>query len=191
MVVKPFSKIMNPEEIFDIQNRQYSERILLSGTVPAGQTIPVKTTISNLGHFFCMYMTGSFSTIGNPTAAAVVDTGLSYLSGQLFDGAGMRKLFSDLIPLDLLLSPGRRKDASSPNVLTDAVSNNLFYPIELEYLFTANSDILLQVYNSSEEDNQLEICFHGIRIISDMVVRNKVGNDGRLHRMRKQPTRRG
>lgn len=190
MVVKPFSKILNPDEIFGIQNRQYSERILLSGTVPAGETIPVKTTVSNLGHFFCMYMTGTFSTIASP-AGAIVDTGLSYLSGQLFDGAGMRKLFSDLIPLDLLLSPGRRKDSTSTTVLTDPVSNSLFYPIELEYLFTANSDILLQVFNSSDEDNSLEICFHGIRIISDMVVRNKIGTGGTLRRTKNQPNRRG
>lgn len=167
MVVKPFSQRIDPNEAFSMQNSQYMERLFMQVTIPAGQTNIGQVAVSNLGHFFCKFITGTFTTLASP-AGAIVDTGVSYLSGQLIDGAGQRKLFNDRIPLDLILTPGRRKSATSTTVLTDPVSNSLFYPIELEYLFTANSTIILDVVNNSNEANSLEICFHGIRIISSM-----------------------
>lgn len=174
MIVKPYSQKINPEAVFALQNSQYSERLLMSGSVPANQTALGKVSVSNLGHFFCMFITGSFTSLASP-AGAIVDMGVSYLSGQLIDGAGQRKLFNDRIPLDLFLSPGRRRSVNSTTVLTDPVGNNLFYPIELEYLFTANSDILMEFVNTSDEANQYEICFHGIRVISEMVVNSRRG----------------
>lgn len=167
MVVKPFSQRIDPNEAFSMQNSQYMERLFMQVTIPAGQTNIGQVAVSNLGHFFCKFITGTFTTLAR-SAGAIVDTGVSYLSGQLIDGAGQRKLFNDRIPLDLILTPGRRKSATSTTVLTDPVSNSLFYPIELEYLFTANSTIILDVVNNSDEANSLEICFHGIRIISSM-----------------------
>ena len=167
MVVKPFSQRIDPNEAFSMQNSQYMERLFMQVTIPAGQTNIGQVAVSNLGHFFCKFITGTFTTLDTP-AGAIVDTGVSYLSGQLIDGAGQRKLFNDRIPLDLILTPGRRKSATSTTVLTDPVSNSLFYPIELEYLFTANSTIILDVVNNSNTPNSLEICFHGIRIISSM-----------------------
>ena len=183
MLVKPFSQAIDPEKVFGIQNHQYSERLLMSGSVPANQTSLGKVAVSNLGHFFCMFVTGTFTSLASP-AGAIVDTGVSYLSGQLIDGAGQRKLFNDRIPLDLWLSPGRRRDVNSTTVLADPLGNNLFYPIELEYMFTANSDILLELVNTSDEINYYEICFHGVRVISDMVQKNRTTPGGGMRRVR-------
>lgn len=188
MIVKPFSQRIDPSKVFEIQNVQYSEKLLLADTVPANSSKLGKVNISNLGHFFCQFMTGSFTTIGT---AAATDSGISYLSGQIIDGAGQRKLFNDRIPLDLFLSPGRRKSSSSATPVTDPDSNNLFFPIEFEYLFTANSDILIDVVNSSDQDNEYEITFHGIRIVSDMVVANRINAGGSISRNAVQPQRRG
>lgn len=185
MVVKPFSQRIVPDKVFEIQNNQYSERVLLQDTVPANTTQLGRVNISNLGHFFCMFITGHFTTLD----AGPADNGISYLSGQLIDGAGQRKLFNERIPLDLWLSPGRRKSAL---VLGAAAGNNLFYPIEFEYLFTANSDILLDVENSSTHANSYEIVFHGIRIMSDMTVRNRIQPEGgKFLRAANQPNRQG
>lgn len=167
MLIKPFAQLIEPEKAFEMQKFQYMERLLMQVTVPAGSTALGQVSVSNLGHFMCSFVTGTFTTVASP-GAGIVDTGVSYLSGQLIDGAGQRKLFNDRIPLDLWLSPGRRKSTTSTTVLTDPISNSLFYPIELNYLFTANSMIQLDVSNSSDEANTLEICFHGIRIISQM-----------------------
>ena len=184
MVVKPFSQKIDPSVVFDIQNVQHAERLLMSETVAANSTRLCKTNVSNYGHFFCQFITGTFSTLD----AGPADNLLNHLSGQLIDGAGQRKLFSDRIPFPLWLSPGRRKDVL---VAGAAVGNNLFYPIEFEYLFTANSDILLDVSNNSAYANSFEICFHGIRIVSDMAVANRVRSGGGLMTNRIQPNRRG
>lgn len=166
MVIKPFSQIIDPQKVFDIQKKQYRETILLTDTVPAGQSKVGQVSISNLGHFFSMFVTGSFETIASP-AGAIVDTGVNYLSGQLIDAAGNKKLFNDRIPLNILLSPGRRKSATSTSVLTtDPPGNALFYPLELEYLWSANSTILMDVLNQSDETVTYEIAFHGIRIVT-------------------------
>lgn len=175
MLIKPFAQIIDPEKAFEMQKYQYGERLLMQVTVPAGSTAMGQVAVSNLGHFMCSFVTGSFTSLASP-AGAIVDTGISYLSGQLIDGAGQRKLFNDRIPLDLWLSPGRRKDAASTTVLTDPVSNSLFFPIELNYMFTANSMIQLDVSNASDEANTLEICFHGIRIISQMTSQGRSAN---------------
>lgn len=187
MIVKPFSKIINPDEVFNIQNHQYSEKLLMTGTVPANGTFPAKVSVSNLGHFFCMFITGTFTSLYDDTG--VTDTGVSYLTGQMFDGAGMKKLFNERIPLDLFLSPGRRRDQAAWSGAP--VSNNLFYPLEFEYLFGANTSIILDCENQSNYDNEIEICFHGIRIISDMVVKNKIMPAGGIRRAKNQPPRRG
>lgn len=184
MVVKPFSQKINPSDVFDIQNGQHTERLLMAETIPANSTRLCKTNVSNYGHFFCMFMTGTFSTLD----AGPADNGINHLSGQLIDGAGQRKLFSDRIPFALWLSPGRRKDSL---VAGAAAGNSLFYPIEFEYLFTANSDILLDVSNNSTYANSFEICFHGIRIVSDMAVANRIQSGGGLMTNRLQPNRRG
>lgn len=168
-MLNPLVNKINSSEVFELQKSQYYERLLLSDTVTAGATKLGRVAVSNVGHFMCMYITGSYSSLASP-AGAIVDTGINYLSGQLIDGAGQRKLYNDRIPFDLWLSPGRRRDAGSTTVLTDPVGNNLFYPIEFQYLFTANSDILLDVENESDESNSYEICFHGIRLVSSMVL---------------------
>lgn len=190
MLVKPFAQKIDPEKVFALQKFQYQEDLLMRDEIAAGATKMGKVGVSNLGHFFCMNITGAFTCLGSPVAA-IVDTGVTYLSGQLIDGAGQRKLFNDKIPFDLFLTPGRRKDANSTTVVADPQGNNLFVHQEFEYLFTANSDILLEVYNASDETNYYEIRFHGIRIISDMVIRNQIVPGGGIVKRRIQPPRRG
>jgi hypothetical protein len=180
-----FSKGLNVSAMLGLQVVQYSERLLLSGVVPANSSILAKTTVSNLGHFYCLFMTGKYTTkqqITDPVLGALtVDTGIQYLRGLLKDQAGNRQLFSDYIPLDLFLSPGRAKsDCANAYIdvldttgalprevaLAAAPGQTLFYPQEFEYVFPANTDILLDVKNASNAENSFEIMLHGIRILA-------------------------
>lgn len=162
--MKPKSQIIEPRQAFEIQNAQYVDRILLAGIVPAlsGGT-EFSTNVSSDGHFYSQFITGSFETIASP-AGAVIDTGVNYLSGRFKDGT--RYLSNDRIPLNLLLSPGRRKSATSTTVLTDPPAPSLFYPLEFEHLWTVNSNITIDVANTSDEPCRFEIVFHGLRIVS-------------------------
>ena len=181
---------IDSNKILDIQKFQYAERILLSDTVYAGQSKLGRVAISNLGAFLCQMITGNFQTaVLHVGSGHYEDDGISHLRGQLIDGYGNKKLFNDYIPLDLWLSGGRTKYvnatingaaqlAISNNLVADggnaaqaAASNNLFYPIEFEYLFSENSEIQLDVKNDSSVDLQYNICFHGIRILSSTAVK--------------------
>lgn len=157
------SQVIDPKDVFEMQNAQYRDVLFLTGAVPANSGgVDFTTQVSNEGHFLCQFITGTFSAVASPVAA-IVDTGVTYLSGQLKDGS--RNLFSDRIPLDLVLSPGRRRSVASTTVLTDPVGNSLFYPLELEYLFKVNTMITFNVANTSDEINNFEIAFHGWRCV--------------------------
>lgn len=195
-MIQTFSKRINAAEVFTLQQYQYSDKLVLADTVPAGQSKLGKVSVSNLGHFMALIMTGHFNTLrtisytlpgGGAPTDNIIDDGVSHLRGLLIDGNGQRKLFNDYAPLDLWLSPGRVKfndtglavaaqvqnnlipalDSVGGTVATVAASSNsLFYPVELNYLFSANSDILLDVKNDSNTAISYEIVFTGIRILA-------------------------
>lgn len=175
--MRALNKKYDANALMDIQKYQYSEKIILEDTVPASSSKMGKVGISNIGHFYCLYITGKFTSLKTGGAGAGVDTGVNYLKGLMFDGAGQKKLFNDYIPFDLFLSPGRVRNSTATNtyqpdgaIVTSSPANNLYLPIEFEYLFQANSDILLDVKNSSDKSIDYSICFHGIRIKSSYSV---------------------
>lgn len=152
---------LHANQMFSIQNDQRSEVLYMADTVPANSSKIGKVAVSNLGHAYCNFITGSFTTRAL-VGGVDTDTGIDYLSGVLRDGNGNRQLFNDYVPFSLFLTPGRRK--SLPAGGSD--SNNLFYPIPFEYLFTANSDILMDVKNSSDVAQSYSIAFHIVRILA-------------------------
>lgn len=184
-MIQVLSQKLAAQSRFQLQGEQYSEKMPLSDTIPAGTTKLCKTNVSNLGHFLCLRITGHFETLGkyNATtgvldaAGSIVDDGICHLRATIQDGAGQRIMFSDYTPLDLFLSPGRARSADATNNLVvktniGAAQNapDLFYPDEFEYLFTANSDILMSIKNDSNVDLDVDILFHGVRILSRRTV---------------------
>jgi len=178
-MIRVLAKKINSGATFAMQNSQYSDKILLSDTVPALSSHLGKASVSNLGDFLCQHVTGHFETLDLLTGTSTthtVDDEINHLRGQLMDGAGNRKLFNDYIPLDLILSPGRMRSVNAVNtyaVVNDgaaqaAIANaapSLFYPFEFEYLFSRNTDILFDVKNDSRNAINYEIVFHGIRVL--------------------------
>lgn len=156
-----FAKEINPVKILKMQNLQYQEKLYLEDTVPAGSQKLGSVDISSLGNWYCLFMTGSFTTlIANDPA---VDDGVQHLRAKMSDGSNNRQLFNDYIPLHHYLSPGREKSSISTGVLTDDPSGNLFYPQPWQYMFALSSQILFDVKNDSDYANDYRITFHGIR----------------------------
>lgn len=166
--MNPLNTIIDADKILEVQNRQYEDKMLIEGSIDPNNQELLKTNVTNLGHFYCNYITGKFSTLEGRDGK--VDFGVSYLRGKLTDGSTQIPLFTDYIPLDLLFSPGRvRNENAVNNIDTAPPGNALFYPFPLYHIFTVNSDILLDVKNDSNETNYLSLCFHGIRILSDKI----------------------
>lgn len=177
-MIRVFSEKINAAALLSGQNRQYSEKLVMSDTVPAASSKLAKVAVSNLGHFLCLQLTGSYTAVYT-SGGSNVDDGVCHLKGQLIDATGNRRLFNDYIPLDLLLSPGRVRTNAAANAIiavagvadTAPAGNALFYPLEFEYLFSANSEILLDVKNDSNYAVDFAICFHGIRVIASAAQR--------------------
>jgi len=165
MFVGILGEKINAEAVFSLQNSQYQDHLLLTDTVPAGQSSLGKVGVGNIGHFYCLRITGHFETL--TAGPPIADDGISHLRGKMIDGANQRPLFNDYVPLDIILTPGREK---SPHDPAAALGNNLFFPMSIEYLFTANSDILFDVKNDSDYELDYEILFWGIRVKSKVAV---------------------
>ncbi|MDD5061209.1 MAG: hypothetical protein PHS93_08490 [Candidatus Omnitrophica bacterium] len=161
----PFNAVLNSESLFNLQSHQRQEFILLTDQVPANAAQTGQAFVSADGDFLCQRITGSFETLVLGAGPAIIDDGVNRLSGQLIDGSGGRALFNQRIPLDIFLSPGRRKSALSTTVLVDPPGNTLFYPTDFQYIFRANNLILFDVFNASDTPQTYEICFHGVRIV--------------------------
>jgi hypothetical protein len=179
--IRAFAQQLNANSLLHTQSYQNSEKIPLMDSVPAGQRKLCRAGVSNYGDFLCLFITGTFETLKSVTYEEVdyvVDDGIDYLRGQLRDSTGQRALFTDFIPLTLWVSPGRRRSSLAANNLLDVANvgnqaspgNTLFYPQEFEYIWAANAEILLDVYNDSNTEIHFELCFHGIRLLSDTAV---------------------
>ena len=163
------------KKLFEVRQNQHQDFLYLADKVPAGKSKIGKTAVSNRGHFLCLKITGSFET-STIYGEDQIDDGVCYLRGILRDGSN-NQLFSDYIPLNLVLTPGRRKDPNSANVVVDVAAgdradpaSNLFYPTEFVYPFPANTDIIMEVKNDSEVDLSYSMCFQGIRVLNPNVV---------------------
>jgi len=169
-----FRRELDANAMLNLQSRQYQERIPMAGEVPAnGQTV-ARINIASLGAFRSLWITGDFTTLALD-GQAIVDDGICRLRGKLIDGSIGRDLHSDWIPLNLYLSPGRVRRRgiyweNAGGTIRAAASGSLFFPIEFDYTFDANADILFDVKSDSDTTNYFNLCFHGIRIKSAAAV---------------------
>lgn len=157
---------INVDNVIELAKTQYKEKLLLSGICKAGKETFLKTSVSSLGPFISEAITGSFTTLEDD-GGNVVDKGINYLRLKFVDGTNQRQLSNDYIPADLLFSLGRvRAPEATNNDTTAPAPSNLFYPYEFAYPFDVNSEIGVYVKNDSDVDQELNICFHGVRIVT-------------------------
>ena len=153
---------IDADRMLAVQNAQNTELLYLADTVNAASQKLGSVAVSNLGHFYCRYIFVSYTTVEGAVAA---DTGIDYLSGKLIDGSNNRPIFDDYIPFGLWSVPGRRQSiAGSGNA---SFQSHIIFP--LEYMFTVNSNILLDVKNvATLQPNSYSIVFHGVRVKSSV-----------------------
>lgn len=154
--LKVLTRRIKTDELFTLQRQQKYEIIPMSGVIPASSNSIVKTTVSNQGHFYCLFMTGSFTTL----VSGPSDDGVNHLRGKLFSNND--PLFNGYTPFDLFLSPGRRRSTSDISA-TAAQGNSLFLQFPIEFLFPANTDIIMDTINDGTYQNSFDIAFVGIR----------------------------
>jgi len=149
-------------DLINEQGAKYPQKITISDVCLAGGSRISKKSVSNYGHFFCEYITGTYNSLIE-IDGDVVDNGACYLRGRLTDMTTNRTIIDELTPLNLWLSPGYvpTKDHA---YTTPIISVPLFNPLYLGYLFAINGDIQVEMQNDSTEDLEYDICFHGYRV---------------------------
>ena len=163
-------ELTNVKRAFDLQAVEYDEALVMQVTVPANQNTLGQILISGMGDFQLGRIEGRFDTLYNTTGSVINDTGVSYLTGKLYDGGPMKQLFGDYVPLEIFLSPGRTRSAAAANNIaaTDAaiapVSNPLFYPFLFKYTFPINGYITMDFKNSSNAPLNATLMFIGRRL---------------------------
>lgn len=163
----------------DIQIRQYANALYVEGSVPKaadGGSLTATISISNLGDFLCQRFTGNYtSLIAAAGGATAEDDGVNHLSCQIRDGGNSLELFDDFIPLDLFLTPGRRRFAgvtTGAGAIAVEPAHELHFPgIAFEYLFSANSEIVFAFRNDSDWINKFQIALWGIRMKASAAVK--------------------
>lgn len=154
---------INTAQAFAVQNVQNQEGLYLADTVPANSQKLARKAVSNLGHFQVREIKCSYTTV----AAGPADTGIDYLRAKLIDGASMKSLFDDFIPFHLWAVPGRRRSLVGGGAGGESFQAQIVFP--WEYMFTVNSDILLDVKNDSAVANSYSVLFIGVRVKSTSV----------------------
>lgn len=159
MNIKDYKK--NIRTLLEEQRAIYPQNLYMSGSCSPNSSVTVKISVSNYGNFLVDRIYGTYSTL-QTVDAVLVDDGVCRLKGKLTDSSVNRPLFDDFIPFDLWLSPGRKKTGFAGDV--SPFPNQLFYPLPFPYIFSINSDILLDVQSSSNMINSFELMFAGYRL---------------------------
>jgi len=111
-------------------------------------------------HFWCELLTISFSTLNSAGA----DDGVCTLSGQFRDGANQVGLSNTFVNLSLLSAPGRQRSAG----IAGDPSNQLNTPgIPWPYLYMETGGIIVDVSNTSNTENLVDMAFNGYLIPRD------------------------
>lgn len=155
------------QQLYQEQSEKYPQKITIMDICPPnGQTQVSKKSVSNYGHFFCEYITGSYeSKVSNGgTPPTLVDNGSCYLRGRLIDMTTNRSIIDELTPLNLWLSPGYTPSKDVDYTGKTIIAVPLFNPLYLGYLFSINGDIQIEMQNDSDVELAYNICFHGYRV---------------------------
>lgn len=168
---------LNSGAMKDLQIRQYQNALFIEGIVPevaAGGSLTSTIAVSNLGDFLIQRITGNYTTLILENQSAV-DDGVNHLTLQLRDGGNGLELFDSFIPLDLFLTPGRRRFmgvTTGAGAIAIEDAHELHFPgFPFEYIFSANTEIVFALRNDSTYANKFQIALWGVRIKSNAAVR--------------------
>lgn len=130
----------------------------VNDSVPASSTKPTSYQVPPKGIFLCMSITGSFTTLETGPA----DNGVCKMSMKFRNGSG-RVYIPDLVSLDLLLTPGRVKDAT---VVGASASNQMQFPgLPWVTVFRGNDTLSIEVQNTAAYANNWALAFHGVWLL--------------------------
>jgi hypothetical protein len=155
-MINPYHQRIDIDQILELQAHQYQQSLYLEVEVEANSSVDGIVNVTSLGHFMNLHITGDYSTATSESA----DDDICRLRGQLIDGANNRELWTNPIPLNIVLSPGRAQSIAAAG----SVSNQLYLVFPFVYTFPLNGQIIMRLFNDGDYVNRARFVFTGIRI---------------------------
>jgi len=160
-MINPYHSRIDMKKVLENQAYQYQTTLYLEREVPANSSIDAALEITSLGHFMLLFMTGDFTTKIDDEQDP--DDGICRQYLQLIDGSNSRPLFTEPIPANIILSPGRSRAIAGAGDASEPLRT--FYPFI--YTFPLNGQLIMRIQNSADFLNRVRIAFTGIRIFGD------------------------
>ena len=133
----------------------------LAAKIPAGVSgFVVSKDMDGAVVFNSLEVRGLFTTL-TKEGANIVDRGISSLSFKVVEGGTDYQFNDNYTPVEMLLSPGRKKSPLATNNDADAV-NAVYSPLSFEHQFTKKIEIL--VSNSSDVEQDFSLSFLGYEL---------------------------
>lgn len=177
-MINVFGKQLDAAKILALRSSQYVQALYVEDTVPPGPAVNTPLGLSTIGAFLVLSFTGFFTCLRQKViGVSLEDLGVCPFRMILKAGASNLDMFGNYVPMDLLLTPGRRRtdpaDAICGGLPLAAADqgpapNPLFFPFEYLFPFEANDIINVTVQNdytlaAGGWTNRWGICFKGIR----------------------------
>jgi len=160
-MINPYHEKIDIQQIINLQSVQHQTTLYMENEIPAQSNIDMAINITSLGHFMNLFITGDFTT--KIEDDPVTDDGICQIYLQLFDGTNSRELFTEPVPANLILSPGRSQIISGVGDASEPL--RIFFPFV--YTFPMNGQIIMRAYNNADYVNRVRITYTGIRIFPD------------------------
>lgn len=158
-MINPYHERIDIDTVLRLQASQHQQTLPLEREVDAASQIDAVINVTSLGHFMLLHFTGDYTTKVLDEELPT-DDGICHTWIQLIDGSNMRELFSEPVPCNLLLSPGRRQILAG----VGNASDQLYMVYPFIYTFPMNSQIIVRIRNDSDFSNIVRMAFTGIRI---------------------------
>ena len=147
---------INIQEQVNQWREHYVFKLGVGGEVEANGSAIVLGQVTADAAFMCEEITGYYTTL----TAEDTDGGACLLSALITDTGRSIQLFSDFIPLNVFLSPGRQRSSG----IAGDPSHALFFPISFEHTFRPNSEIRIEVRSTAAYKNDFYFLFHGRKL---------------------------
>jgi len=161
-MINPYHSRINMKQILDLQSYQYQTTLYMERDVAANSNIDAPIEITSLGHFMLLFMTGDFTTKYDDEGQPA-DAGICEIYLQLIDGSNSRPLFTEPVPANIILSPGRSRAVAGLGDPSEPLRT--FFPFI--YTFPLNGQLIMRIENGASYENRVRIAFTGIRIFGD------------------------
>lgn len=131
----------------------------LRGTIAPGETRTLSIDFDGSVTFDCRELRGTYTTLQDDGAGAIVDYGKNSLRFKIIEGGTSYQFMNNYCGADILLSPGRKKSPLATNNDTAPGTVPVYQPFPFHHKFTKRVEV--EVINEADTAQEIDVVFIG------------------------------